>query len=38
MFEIGTLIKIVAILAFQTTPFFAILNYILISEKHTHKA
>ncbi|MDX1830161.1 MAG: Nramp family divalent metal transporter [Lutibacter sp.] len=37
MSEMGTLIKIATILSFLTAPFFAILNFILISSKHTPK-
>ncbi len=37
MSEMGLLIKIATILSFLTAPFFAILNYILISGKHTPK-
>ena len=33
--EMGLLIKIATVLSFLTAPFFAILNYILISGKHT---
>ncbi|WP_027137090.1 NRAMP family divalent metal transporter [Gaetbulibacter saemankumensis] len=36
--EMGTLIKLATILSFITAPFFAIMNYILISSKHTPKA
>ena len=36
--EMGLLIKIATILSFLTAPFFAIVNYILISSKHTPKA
>lgn len=35
--EMGLLIKIATILSFLTAPFFAIINYILISGKHTPK-
>tara|TARA_R110001583_G_scaffold412_2_gene3769 strand:+ start:12947 stop:14176 length:1230 start_codon:yes stop_codon:yes gene_type:complete len=35
--EMGVLIKIATILSFLTAPFFAIINYILISGKHTPK-
>jgi Mn2+/Fe2+ NRAMP family transporter len=35
MSEMGVLIKIATILSFLTAPFFAILNYLLISGKHT---
>ncbi len=35
--EMGLLIKIATILSFITAPFYAILNYILISGKHTPK-
>ncbi len=37
MSEMGVLIKIATILSFLTAPFFAIVNYILISGKHTPK-
>jgi len=37
MSEMGALIKIATILSFLTAPFFAIVNYILISGKHTPK-
>ena len=37
MSEMGVLIKIATILSFLTAPFFAIINYILISGKHTPK-
>jgi len=37
MSEMGTLIKVATILSFLTAPFFAILNFILISSKHTPK-
>ncbi len=33
--EMGFLIKIATILSFLTAPFFAIINYVLISGKHT---
>ncbi|WP_034062040.1 Nramp family divalent metal transporter [Lacinutrix jangbogonensis] len=33
--EMGLLIKIATILSFITAPFYAIINYILISSKHT---
>lgn len=33
--EMGMLIKIATILSFLTAPFYAIVNYILISSKHT---
>jgi len=36
--EMGFLIKIATILSFLTAPFFAIINYILISGKHTPAA
>lgn len=36
--EMGILIKIATILSFLTAPFYAIINYILISSKHTPKA
>lgn len=35
MSEMGVLIKIATILSFLTAPFFAIINYVLISGKHT---
>ena len=37
MSEMGVLIKIATILSFLTAPFFAIINFILISGKHTPK-
>lgn len=36
--EMGFLIRIATILSFVTAPFYAIINYILISGKHTPKA
>ena len=36
--EMGLLIKIATILSFLTAPFYAIINYILISSKHTPKS
>ena len=36
--EMGLLIKIATILSFITAPFYAIINYRLISSKHTPKA
>ena len=36
--EMGLLIKIATVLSFLTAPFYAIINYILISGKHTPKA
>ena len=36
--EMGKLIKIATILSFLTAPFYAIINYKLISSKHTPKA
>lgn len=36
--EMGLLIKIATILSFITAPFYAIVNYALISSKHTPKA
>ena len=36
--EMGLLIKIATILSFITAPFYAIINYKLISSKHTPKA
>jgi len=35
MSEMGVLIKIATVLSFLTAPFFAIINFILISGKHT---
>ena len=35
--EMGVLIKIATILSFITAPFYALLNYILITSKHTPK-
>lgn len=35
--EMGFLVKIATILSFLTAPFFAILNYVLITSKHTPK-
>ncbi len=35
--EMGLLIKIATILSFITAPFYAIINYVLISSKHTPK-
>ena len=35
--EMGMLIKIATVLSFLTAPFYAILNYILITGKHTPK-
>lgn len=35
--EMGLLIKIATILSFITAPFYAIINYILITSKHTPK-
>ena len=37
MSEMGLLIKIATILSFLTAPFYAIINFILISSKHTPK-
>jgi Mn2+/Fe2+ NRAMP family transporter len=37
MSDMGKLIKIATVLSFLTAPFYAILNYILISGKHTPK-
>ena len=37
MSEMGVLIKIATILSFLTAPFYAIINFILISGKHTPK-
>ena len=33
----GLLIKVATILSFLTAPFFAIINYLLITSKHTPK-
>ena len=35
--EMGLLIKVATILSFITAPFYAIINYILVSSKHTPK-
>ena len=35
--EMGTLVKIATILSFITAPFYAIINFLLISGKHTPK-
>ncbi|MEJ6793141.1 MAG: Nramp family divalent metal transporter [Lacinutrix sp.] len=35
--EMGLLIKIATILSFITAPFYAVINYVLISSKHTPK-
>ena len=35
--EMGLLIKVATILSFLTAPFYAIINYVLISSKHTPK-
>ncbi len=35
--EMGTLIKVATILSFLTAPFYAIINFVLISGKHTPK-
>lgn len=37
MSEMGVLVKIATVLSFLTAPFFAIINFILISGKHTPK-
>jgi Mn2+/Fe2+ NRAMP family transporter len=37
MSEMGMLVKIATILSFLTAPFYAIINFILISGKHTPK-
>ncbi len=37
MSEMGTLIKVATILSFLTAPFYAIINFTLISGKHTPK-
>ena len=36
--EMGKLIKVATVLSFLTAPFYAVINYILISSKHTPKA
>lgn len=36
--EMGLLIKVATILSFLTAPFYAIINYVLISSQHTPKA
>ena len=36
--EMGSLIKVATVLSFLTAPFYAVINYILISSKHTPKA
>ena len=36
--EMGLLVKIATILSFITAPFYAIMNYVLLSSKHTPKA
>ncbi len=33
--EMGTLLKIATVLSFLTTPFYALLNYLLINSEHT---
>jgi len=38
MHDMGFLIKVATILSFLTAPFYAVLNYILITGKHTPKA
>ena len=35
--EMGKLIKVATVLSFLTAPFYAVINYILISSKHTPK-
>ena len=35
--EMGSLIKVATILSFLTAPFYALINYILISSKYTPK-
>ena len=35
--EMGTLIKVATILSFLTAPFYAIMNYVLLTSKHTPK-
>lgn len=35
MSEMGTLIRVAAILSFLTASFYAIINFVLISGKHT---
>jgi Mn2+/Fe2+ NRAMP family transporter len=37
MSNMGMMIKVATILSFLTAPFYAILNYILITGKHTPK-
>lgn len=37
MSEMGVLVKIATVLSFLTAPFFAIINFLLISGKHTPK-
>tara|TARA_R110002111_G_scaffold27198_1_gene58457 strand:+ start:1596 stop:1799 length:204 start_codon:yes stop_codon:yes gene_type:complete len=37
MNNMGLLVKVATILSFLTAPFYAILNYVLISGKHTPK-
>ncbi|MDB0611347.1 Nramp family divalent metal transporter [Tenacibaculum maritimum] len=37
LFDMGFLIKIATVLSFLTAPFYAILNYVLITGKHTPK-
>ena len=36
--EMGSLIKVATVSSFLTAPFYAVINYILISSKHTPKA
>lgn len=36
--EMGSLIKIATILSFLTAPFYAIMNYVLLTSKHTPKS
>ncbi|MCD8412721.1 hypothetical protein [Tenacibaculum finnmarkense] len=35
--DMGVLVKIATVLSFLTAPFYAILNYVLITGKHTPK-
>jgi len=37
MHGMGTLVNIATMLSFSTAPFYAIINFILISGKHTPK-
>jgi Mn2+/Fe2+ NRAMP family transporter len=36
--EMGVLIQVATVLSFLTAPFYAIINYVLISGKHTPEA